>query len=298
MESSEMIFQARKAIPLATAVFHKKISDHCSKLADCNGSLTTKQLFKTKPLSSFLSGVRMTQQYKAIFFDLDGTLRIPSPSPTEAFIQFARSQHIEINDVAARRVKIWAHRYWGQDNLVIKEMDRLGEDGFWLNYSRQLLETVAANGNLEEQAREVRDYFGSGYAPEVTLAAGALELFELLKEAGYILGVVSNRSNPFHNTLEQLEIIDWFDMMLAAGEIGYWKPNAAIFHHARSHFADLAAAECVYVGDNYFADGLGASRAGMMPIIYDPDGLYGETKIHCIKTLTEVTAVLNQPIPQ
>lgn len=238
----------------------------------------------------------MTQQYKAIFFDLDGTLRIPSPSPTEAFIQFAQSQHIEIDAVAARRVKIWAHRYWGQDKLVLEEMNRLGEDGFWINYSRQLLETVAASSDLEEQAKQVRDYFGSGYAPKVTLAAGALDLFAMLKEAGYILGVVSNRLHPFHDVLEQLEITGWFDMTLAAGEIGCWKPNVAIFHHARSHFPDLAAAECVYVGDNYFADGLGASRAGMMPVIYDPDGLYGGSQMNCIETLPEITAVLNQPI--
>ena len=81
----------------------------------------------------------MTTHYKAIFFDLDGTLRIPTPSPTEAFIQFARSQQIYIDEPSARRVKIWAHRYWGQDAFLVEEMKRLGEDGFWVNYSRQLL---------------------------------------------------------------------------------------------------------------------------------------------------------------
>ena len=238
----------------------------------------------------------MTQRYKAIFFDLDGTLRIPAPAPTDAFIQFARSQQIKIDELAARRVKIWAHRYWGQDKLVLAEMKRLGENGFWLNYSRLLLETVEATGDLEVQARQVREYFGSGYMPEVRLAAGAAELFGMLKAAGYRLGVVSNRANPFHDVLAQLDITNWFDMTLAAGEIGYWKPNTAIFHYARSFFADLAASECIYVGDNYFADGVGAKRAGMLPIIYDPDGLYAESGMVCVGMLQEVTAVLNNPI--
>lgn len=237
----------------------------------------------------------MTQPYKAIFFDLDGTLRIPSPGPTDAFIQFARSQQIEIDETAVRRVKIWSHRYWGQDNQVIEDMNQLGEEGFWLNYSRLLLETVGVTHNLDALARQVREYFGSGYAPEVTLAAGAAELFATLKAAGYHLGVVSNRSNTFHEVLEQLEITNWFDMTLAAGEIGCWKPNTAIFHHARSFFDNLAAAESVYVGDNYFADGVGAKRAGMLPIIYDPDGLYGESGMVCVGELGQVTAVLNQP---
>lgn len=237
----------------------------------------------------------MTQPYKAIFFDLDGTLRIPSPGPTDAFIQFARAQKIEIEETAVRRVKIWTHRYWGQDKLVIDEMNRLGEEAFWLNYSRLLLETVGVTDDLEAQARQVQEYFGSGYTPEVTLAAGATELFATLKQSGYRLGVVSNRSHTFHNVLEQLEIADWFDMTLAAGEIGCWKPNTAIFHHARSFFDNLAAEACVYVGDNYFADGIGAKRAGMLPIIYDPDELYGESEMACVGRLAEVTAVLNQP---
>ena len=238
----------------------------------------------------------MTKQYKAIFFDLDGTLRIPTPSPTQAFVDFARTQQIEIDETAVRRVKIWSHRYWGQDQLLLDEMKSLGEDAFWINYSRQLLETVEATENLEVHARRVREYFGSDYLPEVTLAEGAVQLFTELKEAGYLLGVVSNRTRPFPDVLAQLEITEWFDMTLAAGEIGCWKPNTAIFDHARSYFPDLEAAECIYVGDNYFADGLGASSAGMTPVIYDPEELYTDLPLTRIKELPEVTAVLNQTV--
>lgn len=238
----------------------------------------------------------MTIPYKAVFFDLDGTLRIPSPSPTEAFIQFARLQQIHIDETSARRVKIWAHRYWGQDAHLVEEMKRLGEDGFWVNYSRQLLEKVQVRDNLQERAQLVRDWFGTEYVPTVQLADGAVELLSQLKEAGYILGVISNRSLPFHDVLEQLGIANWFDMTLAAGEIGYWKPNATIFNHARTYFAGLSAAECLYVGDNYFADGLGAQKAGMVPIIFDPEGLYGDMSFPCIRELGQVTAVLQNEV--
>lgn len=238
----------------------------------------------------------MTTHYKAVFFDLDGTLRIPTPSPTEAFIQFARSQKIYIDEPAARRVKIWAHRYWGQDAFLIEEMNRLGEDGFWINYSRQLLEKVEVKDNLQERALHVREWFGSEYMPTVQLAPGSAELLAQLKRDDYILGVISNRSQPFHEVLEELGIANWFDMTLAAGEIGYWKPNVAIFHHARSHFKGLSAAECLYVGDNYFADGIGASRAGMAPVIFDPEGLYGDISFPCIAELGQVTAVLQNTV--
>lgn len=238
----------------------------------------------------------MTTQYKAVFFDLDGTLRLPFPSPVDAFIQFARSQQIHIDEASTRRVKIWAHRYWGQDAFLVEEMKRLGEDGFWINYSRHLLEKVEVRDNLEERARLVREWFGSEYLPMVQLAPGSVELLARLKDAGYILGVISNRSAPFHDVLDQLEIASWFDMTLAAGEIGYWKPNVAIFNHARSQFTDLAASECIYVGDNYFADGIGASKAGMIPVIFDPDGLYGDMLFPCIGELGQVAAVLQNAV--
>ncbi|MCB8978103.1 MAG: HAD family hydrolase [Ardenticatenaceae bacterium] len=234
----------------------------------------------------------MTTRFKAVFFDLDGTLRLPSPSPTEAFIQFARSQQIHIDEASARRVKIWAHQYWSQDALVSEEMTRLGEDAFWINYSRQLLETVQATNDLHTQSRLVREYFGSDYVPEVQLAPGALNLLAQLKSAGYILGVISNRSQPFTNVLTDLGIADWFDMTLAAGEIGCWKPNPAIFDHARNQFSMLEAAECIYIGDNYFADGIGAQNAGMMPIIFDPDALYGEEAFACVTELSELVTFL------
>ena len=238
----------------------------------------------------------MTTRFKAVFFDLDGTLRLPFPSPTDAFIQFARSQQIHIDDVSTRRVKIWAHQYWSQDMLLGQEMARLGEDTFWINYSRRLLETVQATEDLQERACLVREYFGSGYTPEVQLAPGASELLAGLKAAGYILGIISNRSQPFTHVLTELGIADWFDLTLAAGEIGCWKPNPAIFDHARSRFGKLTAAECLYVGDNYFADGIGAQNAGMMPIIYDPDALYGEEAFSCVAELSEIMAFL-EPHP-
>jgi FMN phosphatase YigB (HAD superfamily) len=56
------------------------------------------------------------------------------------------------------------------------------------------------------------------------------------------------------------------------------------------------AAECLYVGDNYFADGIGASKAGMTPIIFDPEGLYGEMSFPCIAELGQVTAVLQNAV--
>jgi FMN phosphatase YigB (HAD superfamily) len=34
--------------------------------------------------------------------------------------------------------------------------------------------------------------------------------------------------------------------------------------------------QTLYIGDNYFADVVGARRAGLRPVLYDPKGLFHE----------------------
>lgn len=235
----------------------------------------------------------MTTHIKAVFFDLDGTLRIPSPGPTAAFVHFARSLDIEIPPAAERRVKVWAHQYWGHETLVKQDMEQYDLDGFWINYSRQLLEKVDATQDLPARAVMVRQWFGTEYKPQVELAPGSKSLLTTLRQNGYILGLISNRLNPLHEDVIQLGLDGFFDVALAAGEIGYWKPDPQIFWHTISRFEGLHAGECMYVGDNYFADGRGAAAAGMIPVIYDPEELYNEADYPRIRHMTELLTLLS-----
>lgn len=230
----------------------------------------------------------MNKRIKAIFFDLDGTLRLTNPSPTDAFIYFAKSLNVTIDPVTARRVKIWAHRYWGQNELVKQDMDRFDTDAFWINYSKLLLETVDATYDLPRRAQLVREWFGNEYQPEVSLAPGSRETLFYFKAAGYTLGLISNRSMPLQEVVQELELEDLFDLTLAAGEISCWKPHPGIFEHALTQFPNLEAEECLYVGDNYFADGLGAEGAGLVPIIFDPEDLYEKSAFQRIRAIPEI----------
>lgn len=222
----------------------------------------------------------MPKQIRAIFFDLDGTLRIPTPSPTDAFLQLAHTFNGGISAAAEKRVKIWAHRYWGEETLVQQDMQRFDTDDFWLNYSKLLLEQVQITHSLWENAKTVREYFGQAYAPDVTLAPGCLETLQQLQARGYFLGVISNRSNPLDDTLAELGLADLFAFSMAAGEVGHWKPNPEIFHCALERLPHLTPQECMYIGDNYFADGDGASAAALQPIIYDPENLYDAFSVY------------------
>lgn len=236
----------------------------------------------------------MTSQSKAVFFDLDGTLRIPTPGPTAAFIQFARSLDIEISADVEKRVKIWAHRYWGQDDLIKEDMERFGANDFWINYSRLLLETVDVSYDLMTRARLIREWFDQKYRPDVALVEGCLETLNDLREAGFILGVISNRFASFHSELRALGLDGYFDIALAAGEIGHWKPNPMIFHYVLKleQFGALRAEDCFYVGDNFYADCLGAEAAGLRPILYDPEDLYDDPAYPRLQRMDELSQLL------
>lgn len=234
----------------------------------------------------------MTGRYKAVLFDLDGTLRLPSPSPVDAFLQFARTLEIAVDAANERKVRLWAHHYWSQHEQIQIDMERYAGEEFWNYYSRLLLECIGVNENLAELGIQVRLFFDNAYSPHVQRAPGSRQTLSALKDAGYQLGLLSNRWEPLDAAVAELELDGLFDVTLAAGEIGYWKPNPTIFNHMVGQFKDLQPNECLYVGDNYYADGDGALAAGLVPIIFDPDNLYQDFAHDCIQEINQLLAVV------
>ena len=113
----------------------------------------------------------------------------------------------------------------------------------------------------------------------------------MLKEAGYFLAVISNRDNPFHETLELHGLSEFFHFSLAGGEVDAFKPEPEIFVHALKR-ANLTAQEAIYVGDNYYADVIGARRAGLRPVLYDPNGLFPDADCDRIKSFDELIPLI------
>ena len=70
-----------------------------------------------------------------------------------------------------------------------------------------------------------------------------------------------------------------------------FKPEPGVFEHALK-LKNLTAEETVYVGDNYYADVVGARRAGLRPVLYDPHGIFPDADCPTIKSFDELTSVL------
>jgi FMN phosphatase YigB (HAD superfamily) len=50
----------------------------------------------------------------------------------------------------------------------------------------------------------------------------------------------------------------------------------------------------MYVGDNYFADVVGARSAGLRPVLYDPRGIYPYATCEVIQSFNQLADLLKQ----
>lgn len=209
---------------------------------------------------------------KGVFFDLDGTLKVSEPSGVDALLGYMRDCGFPIDHDARRAGHRFSHEYWSDRDRVENDMETMGPDSFWQNYIRAQMIAMAlipANDADNEVVVHINRRFAKEFSPVSYIAPGGVELLSILRDHHFILGLVSNRPLPLKDTAQRLGIYDYFHFTLAAGEIGSWKPDAGIFLKA-AELAHIRPHEAAYVGDNYFADVLGACHAGLSAIFVDP----------------------------
>ena len=231
---------------------------------------------------------------RAVFFDLDGTLRHSVPSGGDVFTDHVVTLGLRVGTEDRLRAVRWEHFYWA--NSADLRDDLLAHSGetetFWIEYSRRRLVALGAAPEwAAETAPRVSAHMGEFYKPESIVTDDARRVLLLLQRAGYVMAVISNRDKSFQETLEKLGIASFFAFSLAGGEVNAFKPHPEIFEHAlrRVH---VTASEAVYVGDNYFADVVGSRRAGLTPVLYDPQGVFPEAGCPVITSFDDLPEVL------
>ena len=78
-------------------------------------------------------------------------------------------------------------------------------------------------------------------------------------------------------------------------QVGVEKPDPRIFRQALELSGD-SPEECLYVGDNYYDDGVGAAQVGMAFCILNPAGRLGIEELDipwCVPDIRQVGEVLD-----
>src|SRR5512145_1191580 len=137
-----------------------------------------------------------SNEIKAIFFDLDGTLRHSVPSGGEVFTDYVITLGLKVNEESRLRALRWEHFYWAssvdlRDDLLAHSFDT---EKFWIEYSRRRLIALGASSEWAvEFAPRTSMHMGEVYKPESIIPEDVRRALPQLKESGYILGVISNR---------------------------------------------------------------------------------------------------------
>jgi len=234
------------------------------------------------------------QTIKTILFDLDGTLRHSVPAGGDVFSDYVQSLGLQIHEESRTRAARWEHLYWASSaDLRDDLLAHSGEtENFWVEYTRRRLIALGLSpATAIELAPRVSAHMSEMYKPQSIVPEDVRRALPELKQAGYLMAVLSNRDKPFHELLESHNLTEFFHFSLAAGEVGIYKPEPAIFKHALDR-ANANAHETVYVGDNYYADIVGARRAGLEPVLYDPKGIFPEADCTTIRSFDQLKSVI------
>jgi len=232
---------------------------------------------------------------RAIFYDLDGTLRMNVPNGWHAFADFASEFGLQSSPADHLRIARWEHYYFAESPEI--RADRVSftdSPSFWANYSRRQLAVLGASpGQVDELAPKLHQRMTDSYHPQDVIPDDLVETLGTLKEQGYLLGVLSNRQESFSGYLAERGLSEFFSLAIYAGEAGVFKPDPGVFIYLLEK-AGVSAEESVYVGDNYYADVVGSREAGMNPVLLDVNHLFEAPGCPVIQSHSQIFEILER----
>jgi putative hydrolase of the HAD superfamily len=205
---------------------------------------------------------------KAVFFDVGNTLLFPHPSVSEVCRQvLLDAGHVrDLNAIDEYMPLVDAYyedRYREDDTFWTDEGET---NDVWVGMYSLLARKLGLDEDAEELARRVYEEFGR--ADRWRAYDDVLPALMRLKERGHRLGIISNWDRRLAGLLDGLGIAGLLDTIVSSAEVGLHKPDPRIFQLACDRVG-VQPGEAVHVGDHHYADILGASAVGMIPVLID-----------------------------
>lgn len=166
-------------------------------------------------------------KYRALLFDLDGTLCDTDEMLIQSFLELYKKY---------RPAKIRTREeliYFSGPPIKKTLVDEFPDYTFEEIYKA-----------FQETSREL-------YLPYVHAFEGEVETLKKLKDAGYLLGVVTNKGAPLTKySLEVAHIDGLFDVVISADDVNAPKPSPAGIFKALERLGIESKEEVLYIGDN------------------------------------------------
>lgn len=212
--------------------------------------------------------ISVVEHIEAIFFDMNGTLRVREPhgstqhSATRRILKLLgrRNAPDSFWELLTRRKR--AYSQWAQKNLL-----QLSEEEIWTGwilpeYPSEMIKPIATDLTLAWSELKGRP------VPR----AGAKKILLELKRRGYRLGIISNSMSllDIPCSLEAFGWKEYFDVVILSSVLKQRKPAPEPFWEAALQ-VKAKPSHCAYVGNRITKDIMGCKQAGFgMGILLEP----------------------------
>jgi HAD superfamily hydrolase (TIGR01549 family) len=121
----------------------------------------------------------------------------------------------------------------------------------------------------------------------------SIDFLKHVKSLGAKVIMVTNATSSFNRIVKSLGLEAFLDGIVASCEVGVMKPHPRIFRKAIE-----VGGEGVFIGDIYEVDYLGATRAGLTPILIDRENFYDDISATKVRDLLEAKNLVEEMLKE
>lgn len=219
--------------------------------------------------------------YDAIFFDVGNTLFFYNYD----FLRDLLAERFNVNTTNAELETAHKSALLSivRDGITLKGHDVLSRE----TYKRWFTSVGVDEDRIDSAIDAIRSH-PFRHLFWARLEDGTREMLDWFRERGFKLGVISNAEGQIKRLLEHTNMDYRFDVVLDSGVEGISKPDRRIFNKAAETIG-TEPSRCIFVGDLYDVDVLGAQNAGMTPILVDRTGKYKNADCLTVARVADLT---------
>jgi len=211
-------------------------------------------------------------QPRAVFLDLDDTLLDGGEAARGAWevitSQYAPRLGCEPRSLreAIRRESI---AFWKDESKVERQW-RTRLRAARAHVIRQTLEVEGLDPSF---AWSMANEYGAEHRARLRPFPDAMPVLEAIRSSGRRLALLTNGPQDLQrDKIDRFGLEEFFEVIVIEGEFGFGKPHRNVFQHALET-TGVDPVEAWHVGDNLYADVMGAQRAGIHAVWIHRDRL-------------------------
>ena len=231
---------------------------------------------------------------KGIMFDLDDTITtfdsIVVPTWKKICNIYANRYHMLDEEELFKNIRETANWFWSDKNR--HKEGRLNIE----NTRRKILEITFKKMEISDTslAHEIADMYSKKRVEAIDFFPGAEDTLKYLNEQNVALALVTNgQSQKQRAKIKRFRLERFFSSILIEGELGYGKPNEAVYLRALDEL-NLRPESVWFVGDNLEWDVEGPQKLGIFGIWndYGKRGLPPSSKIIPDRIITNISELV------